>query len=279
MPGNILTADTSFPDLEGKGSTEEKLKAISGYLYMLLEQLRYTLANLGEDNFNSAELDNIGKVITGPLTVRVEETEKGVAQISITVGGIQSTVQDLDGKYSKVEQTVEGISSTVKGLSTEFSTVKQTVDGLEISTEKGVTSISGDKVASGTITGSVLKAILDSSGHTEGKLELCYCAPNGVVTRDFSIGGVWLDDKGAGNSSENRYRMIVGTTAGNENGSNVDFSLKLQSAGNSNYSSYGGNIWIGVPKGKQIILTVGDTQWTFSENDLKVGGKVVATAS
>ena len=52
MPSNILTADTGFPDLTGEGKSEEKFAKISSYLYMLLEQLRYSMANLDKENFN-----------------------------------------------------------------------------------------------------------------------------------------------------------------------------------------------------------------------------------
>lgn len=47
MPSNILTTDTSFPQLTEEQSTDEKFGVITNYLYMLLEQLRYSMANLG----------------------------------------------------------------------------------------------------------------------------------------------------------------------------------------------------------------------------------------
>lgn len=55
MPSNILTADTSFPQLKEEQSTDEKFGVITNYLYMLLEQLRYSMANLGRENFNDTE--------------------------------------------------------------------------------------------------------------------------------------------------------------------------------------------------------------------------------
>jgi hypothetical protein len=63
MPGNFLQADTSFPELSKYESTEAKLDAIQNYLFLLLENLRYTLRNLSmEDNFNQADL---GKWVDG----------------------------------------------------------------------------------------------------------------------------------------------------------------------------------------------------------------------
>ncbi|MBR7056057.1 MAG: hypothetical protein IKI17_03095 [Oscillospiraceae bacterium] len=57
MPGNLLQAELGYPELSRYGSTDEKLTAIQNYLFLLLENLRYTLRNLSmEDNFNQSDL-------------------------------------------------------------------------------------------------------------------------------------------------------------------------------------------------------------------------------
>ena len=56
MPSNLLTADTTFPTLTQEQSTDEKFEKITSYLYMLLEQLRYSMGNLDKENFNDAGL-------------------------------------------------------------------------------------------------------------------------------------------------------------------------------------------------------------------------------
>ena len=52
----------------GETSDSEKIEQITSYLFMLLEQLRYSLSNLDKDNFNEAGLDEIGNI---PYTVCV----------------------------------------------------------------------------------------------------------------------------------------------------------------------------------------------------------------
>lgn len=239
MPGNLLTADTGLPDLSGKGSTEEKLKAVSGYLYMLLEQLRYTLSNLGQDNFNEAELDSIGKLITGPLTVRVEETEQGVTQLTITVDGVKSSVRNLDGRFSVVEQTV---------------------DGLSVETEGGTTYITGDHVKSGTIEGSTLKCTLKNGrDESDGQLNFYY---NGRL-----CGQINLNTQGSA-EEEGKYRMFV-STFGN-------FGLKLQAESNTSYQSQNGGVYISAPKGEMIlsagakvrIASPNGTQYEFRDDGI-----------
>lgn len=72
MPGNILNADTGFPQFTGDESSDAKIDKVMNYLYMLLEQLRYSLSNLDADNFNDAGLREIGEGIARPLQTRFE---------------------------------------------------------------------------------------------------------------------------------------------------------------------------------------------------------------
>lgn len=84
MPSNILTTDTSFPQLTEEQSNDEKFGVITNYLYMLLEQLRYSMANLGRENFNDAEFDSIANIITEPVYVQLEGVEGEVASLQLT---------------------------------------------------------------------------------------------------------------------------------------------------------------------------------------------------
>ena len=91
MPGNLHFFDTTLPraaDANGK-SVEEQLAGIYNYLYMLLEQLRYTLANLDSSNFNTAAFapiaDTIRKVDGLKIVVGAEGNEM---TFSLTANGL-----------------------------------------------------------------------------------------------------------------------------------------------------------------------------------------------
>lgn len=72
MPGNILNADTGFPTFAEGEDSNAKIDKVMNYLYMLLEQLRYSLANLDADNFNDTGLREIGEGIARPLQTSFE---------------------------------------------------------------------------------------------------------------------------------------------------------------------------------------------------------------
>lgn len=56
MPSNMLDTDSRFPSLEPEQSVDERFFEVKNYLYMLLEQLRYTLSHLGSENLNQTEV-------------------------------------------------------------------------------------------------------------------------------------------------------------------------------------------------------------------------------
>lgn len=72
MPANILNADTGFPTFAEGEDSNAKIDKVMNYLYMLLEQLRYSLANLDADNFNETGLREIGEGIARPLQTSFE---------------------------------------------------------------------------------------------------------------------------------------------------------------------------------------------------------------
>lgn len=158
MPSNLLAADVLFPHLTEKQSTDEKFAVVTDYLYMLLEQLRYTLANLGEGNFNQAELENIGNVITQPVYVQLQGLEGQMASLSVTAEGIATRVSDVEGNISTLTQTsnaisarvqsaegnitsltatVNGLNSTVSGLDGKYTSLSQTVSGMKLEVING----------------------------------------------------------------------------------------------------------------------------------------------
>ena len=54
MPSNWLYIDTNFPSFTGEESLGDRVTTIQNYMYMLVEQLRYTLHNLDASNMNPA---------------------------------------------------------------------------------------------------------------------------------------------------------------------------------------------------------------------------------
>ena len=130
MPSSLQTLDTAFPKIDDHQTTEENFNQVVNYLYMLLENLRYTLGNLGEDNFNDTELDAIGKLITEPVWARIADDEGNIHTLNVTAQNLLSQVSDLDGNLSALQQTAETLSSRITTADGNISTLTQTANSL-----------------------------------------------------------------------------------------------------------------------------------------------------
>lgn len=148
MPGNILNADTGFPTFAEGEDSNAKIDKVMNYLYMLLEQLRYSLANLDADNFNDTGLREIGEGIARPLQTSFENefsktnaliegwsNEYG-SQIKLltewvgtdedgnllsSAATITSAVSKNTAEISKLAKVVDADSKALAGFKTEVS--------------------------------------------------------------------------------------------------------------------------------------------------------------
>lgn len=141
MPNNFFSVESRFPNIEGK-SQEEINGELLNYMYMLLEQLRYTLGNLGVGNFNESELNDIAGMISTPIYAKLEDAEGNITQLSLTAEGLVSRVESAEGDISTLTQTAEGLVSRVSSAEGDISTLSQTADRLTSRIEGAEGSIS-----------------------------------------------------------------------------------------------------------------------------------------
>ena len=253
MPGNILSADTQFPNFAGQESPAEQIRTIRNYLYMLLEQLRYTLNNLDAGNFNTEGLKEIQDAISQPILKQLSDTDGNLAELQVTAAGLASRVSSNEGDISQLEQTAQGLSSRVGDAEGNISSLQQTANGLSSRVSNAEGSISSlSQTASGLET---------RVANAEGVVSTVSQKVNGVtVTTPY--GQTYLaGDRIVMRANENNYmaigsnglevwvngtqKALIGQTYGADN-----YSVIL---GNTNpavvqkiYDSYSGNqMWVG----------------------------------
>ena len=245
MPGNILSTDVMFPQFSGGESNDEKLSKVMDYLVMLQEQLRYTLANLGTENFNETEIETFGEMISEPIFAKIEAQDGKIAQLSVTAEGLSSQVSDVSGNLSLLTQTVYGFKlSATNGA--ESSTLMLTSGGIALSSAEikitgmvtfsalsgsGTTVINGDNIKTGTITGITITGTnynmlaYQQSGATQGEIRMYLDEVRDGVAGNL-VGGIRLDLLGSGTLSDARARVFIYT----QELMGVPVGLKLQSS-------------------------------------------------
>jgi hypothetical protein len=171
MPNDISTIDRTFPDLSGEEGLEAKVTRLTDWAFKLYESLRYTLYNLGADNFNETELH----LITSPILARIEDADKNVAELRVQADLISASLANAEGDIAALQVQADGISASLanaegdiaalrvqaNGISASVSSLDGRVSGLEVGMDgvvffshltDGVTQISGSNIKTGVIS-------------------------------------------------------------------------------------------------------------------------------
>ncbi|MBQ8249064.1 MAG: hypothetical protein IJY93_04180 [Clostridia bacterium] len=142
MPSMLMLADTQFPRFTETEGSDEKFDKVYNYLYMLLEQLRYTLSNLGSENFNTSDLGEIGEVITAPLSDELQVFRRALvgedgdmSQISQTGSSLISRIASAEGSISTLMQTSVSLTSRIEDAEGAITEIKQTGYSISLSVD------------------------------------------------------------------------------------------------------------------------------------------------
>lgn len=155
MPTNLMLVDSQFPRLDQGENTQESITKLQNYLYMLVEQLRYSLHNLDLSNLNQAAWDDMKMEISKPIYVALENSTGGSAELEATVAGLKTTVEQQGQSISQFQQTASSLSASVTDLQTGMSaTLRLDADGFVIQGDnpKDRVTIQGGQLAAGTVS-------------------------------------------------------------------------------------------------------------------------------
>lgn len=108
MPSNWLYMDSQFPNFNGDETTEEKLAQLQNYLYLLVEQMRYTTQNLDTTNVNQNALTQWENALTRPIYAQIEGEGERITQLSVTANGLKAMVQGQQESIQQLEDSAQG---------------------------------------------------------------------------------------------------------------------------------------------------------------------------
>lgn len=114
MPTTFQLVETTFPNGEGK-DTQEQINGVYDYLFVLLEQLRYTLFNLDESNINANALSEFIQNITEPIYAKISDTDDNLNELSVTAKGLAGRISNAEGNITTLTATASGLQTQVSG--------------------------------------------------------------------------------------------------------------------------------------------------------------------
>jgi outer membrane murein-binding lipoprotein Lpp len=194
--------ETTFPNGEGK-DTQEQINGVYDYLFVLLEQLRYTLFNLDGSNINQNALSEFIKNIREPIYAKIEDTNKNVNELSITAEGLSAEIANAKGDITQLGATAQGLQASVSNLNGSVTNLTADVNGIRTTVSTKIDATQAQSIFDQSATGFTLGATSGENGTTfklnyngvqvasTGSIDLCVDAVNiyGTLTAGALRGG------------------------------------------------------------------------------------------
>lgn len=163
MPTTFQLVETAFPNGEGK-DTQEQINGVYDYLFVLLEQLRYTLFNLDGSNINQNALSEFIKNISEPIYAKIEDTDKNVNEISITAKGLDARLSDAEGNITQLDTTAKGLQASISNLDGAIANIKVDVNGIRATVSTKIDATQAQSIFDQSATGFTLGATSGENG-------------------------------------------------------------------------------------------------------------------
>lgn len=203
MPSNWLYIDTNFPSFTQKESASDKIETMQDYLFMLVEQLRYTLHNLDLSNMNKTAADEFVKQITDPIYGEIKDAEGNITQVALVAEGLAARIGDAEGNITQLQATAQGLSASISNLNGSVTNLMADVNGIRTTVSTKIDATQAQSIFDQSATGFTLGATSGENGTifklnyngvqvaSTGSIDLCVDAVNiyGTLTAGALGGG------------------------------------------------------------------------------------------
>lgn len=186
MPTTFQLVETTFPNGEGK-DTQEQINGVYDYLFVLLEQLRYTLFNLDGSNINQNALSEFIKNISEPIYAKIADTDENVNEISITAKGLDARLSSAEGNITQLGATADGLAARISSAEGSITNLTADVNGIRTQVSGKINSSEAQTLIDQSIDGITLAA---TSGETGTVFKLKY---NGAVLASTGSVDLYVD--------------------------------------------------------------------------------------
>lgn len=203
MPSNWLYIDTNFPSFTQKESVNDKVETMQDYLFMLVEQLRYTLHNLDLSNMNKTATDEFVKQITDPIYGEIKDAEGNITQVALVAEGLAARIGDAEGNITQLQATAQGLSASISNLNGSVTNLTADVNSIRATVSAKIDATQAQSIFDQSAEGFTLAATSGESGTifklnyngvqvaSTGNIDLCVDAVNiyGTLTAGALRGG------------------------------------------------------------------------------------------
>lgn len=102
MPSKWAMVDNSFPTFRGDEKPGEQIGMLTDYMYLLVEELKYQLANLDGSNWNETALKTLQEDTTADVSQQVAALAVNVKSMTGQITSLVSRLSALEGLGDRV---------------------------------------------------------------------------------------------------------------------------------------------------------------------------------
>ena len=164
MPSNWLYIDTNFPSFTQKESVNDKVETMQDYLFMLVEQLRYTLHNLDLSNMNKTATDEFVKQITDPIYGEIKDAEGNITQVALVAEGLAARIGDAEGNITQLQAMATGLQASISSLDGSVTNLTADVNGIRTQVRGKIGTSEAQTLIDQSLNGITLSATSGESG-------------------------------------------------------------------------------------------------------------------
>lgn len=145
--------ENSFPAFREGESPMETVKKIHDYLYLLINQLKYTLQNLDTENWNAAALQVFSEGATKDVTDQARKLAAQMSQLSGSLNALSGRMSETGNRITKNETAISYLENSASDITGRVGDLEQDVaqnriDLDELSDEVAAISLLAEEMAS-----------------------------------------------------------------------------------------------------------------------------------
>ena len=147
MPSVWSGVDSNFPSFKEEESIKSKLAKIVNYIFVLTEQLKYTLANLDTTNFNSKGLEDITDETAAQILEDLDAMERRLGNLATIVSAMNGRITTVEGYGQQITVMQGNITDLTQRIGSMETAVNQLV--ATMNNFVGLITVGGDTVSIG----------------------------------------------------------------------------------------------------------------------------------
>lgn len=116
MPSKWSMIDNSFPTFSGQEPARVQIEHLTNYMYLLVEQMKYTLENLDPSNWNETELEKFQAETVKDVKKSLEKVLEDMKTLTESLKSLSENTEKLEKGQQSTDKNMEALQKAVNQI-------------------------------------------------------------------------------------------------------------------------------------------------------------------